>query len=260
MTAGSSDDWIAVRDGQTVHRDDLVQIIDKPAGIALIGERNDTDLMQQAREAGDFVMPAHRIDKVTSGLVLLARDQHAHGVLTRQFNDRTVDKGYLAVVRGTGLPARGSIDLPLSVGRKSRVRIAADREAITQDVGGHWTVPADAVFDHVRSYPAHTDFRVLAEGDGHTALALHPTTGRRHQLRVHLAWIGHPIEGDPLFCKPPGERTHLHSWRLAFNHPADGRRMDFRVDPDARFWLPLGTPPRLDADGDHGGPPAIRHL
>jgi tRNA pseudouridine32 synthase/23S rRNA pseudouridine746 synthase/23S rRNA pseudouridine1911/1915/1917 synthase len=251
-----SDDWAAVRASRTIYCDDQLLIIDKPAGIALTGERHDTDLMQQAREAGDWVMPAHRIDKVTSGLVLLARDQRSHGVLTRQFNARTVDKVYLAVVRGTGLPDRGTIDLPLSVGRKSRVRVAANREAIEQVEPGHWTVPADAVFDHVRSYPAQTGFRVLADAEQHTGLALRPITGRRHQLRVQLAWIGHPIEGDPLFCKPAEGRTHLHSWQLAFDHPADRRRVEFRVDPDARFWRPLGRPPRLDVGG-HGGPPTI---
>ena len=234
-------DWPAVRERRTVFVDDQVLVIDKPAGIALVGERHDTDLMQQARVAGDWVMPAHRIDKVTSGLVLLARDQATHGVLTRQFQQRTVDKTYLAVVRGTGLAAQGHLDLPLSVGRKSRVRVAADRTAIVEDPPGQWKVPADQVFDHVRVHPAQTDYRVLRSTADHSVLELRPSTGRRHQLRVQLAWIGHPIEGDPLFCKPPGERTYLHAWRLSFDHPTDGRRIDVSVEPERVFWQPVDS-------------------
>lgn len=235
-------DWERVRHQRTLYCDDQVLVIDKPAGIALVGERHDSDLMQQAREAGDFVMPAHRIDKVTSGVVLLARDQHTHAVLTRQFNDRTVIKDYLAIVRGTGLAARGEIDLPLSAGRKSRVRIAADREAIREDPPGHWSVPADRVFDHVRSYPARTGYQRLAESADHTVLQLWPHTGRRHQLRVQLAWIGHPIEGDPLFCKPPAARTCLHARRLTFRHPVTGEPVTVTAEPDDGFWSGFDAP------------------
>lgn len=239
MTDVDAITWVTVRAHHVVYQDDHLLVIDKPAGIALIGERNDTDLMQQAREVGDFVMPAHRIDKVTSGLVLLARDQQTHGVLTRQFSDRTVIKEYLAVIRGTGLPVTGRLDLPLSVGRKNRVRIAAARDAIIESEPGHWTVPEDAVLAG-RTYPASTDFRTLGEQDDHAALLLRPHTGRRHQLRVQLAWIGHPIEGDPLFCKPPGEHTHLHAWRLTFDHPTTGESITVRADPTSDFWQPLG--------------------
>lgn len=240
-------DWVAVRDHRVLYADDQLLVIDKPAGIALVGERNDTDLMQQAREAGDFVMPAHRIDKVTSGVVLLARDQPTHAILTRQFTDRTVVKAYLAIVRGTGLASEGEIDLPLSVGRKSRVRIAADRDAIIEDPVGHWSVPADRVFDHVRSYPALTSYQRLAQSAEHTVLQLRPHTGRRHQLRVQLAWIGHPIEGDPLFIKPQGDRTRLHARRLTFDHPRTGERMTVTAEPDDDFWSGFaGTRPQLD--------------
>ncbi|MBO0811947.1 MAG: RluA family pseudouridine synthase [Microlunatus sp.] len=241
-------DWAEVRDQRVLYADDHVLVIDKPPGISLIGERNDTDLMQQAREAGDWVMPAHRIDKITSGVLLLARDQPTHGILTRQFNDRTVIKDYLAIVRGTGLAEHGEIDLPLSIGRKSRVRIAADRAAIVEHPPGHWSVPADRVFDRVRSYPARTGYRRLAESADHTVLKLRPHTGRRHQLRVQLAWIGHPIDGDPLFCRPPGERTCLHAYRLTFSHPVTGEPVTVTVDPDDDFWARFpADAPDLDA-------------
>jgi tRNA pseudouridine32 synthase/23S rRNA pseudouridine746 synthase/23S rRNA pseudouridine1911/1915/1917 synthase len=241
--------WTDVRDHGVLFEDEHVLVINKPVGISLVGERNDTDLMRQAREAGDWVMPAHRIDKVTSGVVLLARDQPTHGVLTRQFSERTVTKEYLAVVRGTGIGCdgdrRGRIELPLSVGRKNRVRVAAERNAITETVPGQWNVPGQAVFSHVRSYSAETDYTVLAEQSGHSALLLRPHTGRRHQLRVQLAWIGFPIEGDPLFCKPPGERTYLHAWRLTFGHPVSGEPVTVHADPEPSFWQPLGCVPEI---------------
>lgn len=240
--------WTEVRDQRLLFEDEHVLVIDKPAGIALIGERHDTDLMQQARAAGDWVMPAHRIDKVTSGVVLLARDQPTHAIATRQFAERTVTKDYLAVVRGTGLRVGadqvGRINLPLSVGRKNRVRVAAERAAITEVEPGQWSVGDDAVFDRVRSYPASTDYAVLTEHNDHTALRLRPHTGRRHQLRVQLAWIGYPIVGDPLF-KAAGIRTCLHAWRLTFAHPVSGEPISVRADPEAAFWWPLGTVPEL---------------
>ena len=98
-----------------------------------MGERHDTDLVRLAEEAGEKLYPAHRIDKVTSGVLLLAKDLALHGDLTRQFNRRTVDKVYLAITATTGLPDRGTIELPLSVGRKNRVRVAANRAAIAFD-------------------------------------------------------------------------------------------------------------------------------
>jgi tRNA pseudouridine32 synthase / 23S rRNA pseudouridine746 synthase len=239
-------DWTSVRTYRTVHADARVLVIDKPPGIALTGERHGTDLMQQAREQGDWVMPAHRIDKVTSGLVLLARDRSTHAELTRQFADRTVTKDYLAIVCHPGL-GDGRIELPLSVGRKNRVRVAAAREAIGESEGGIWTVPAAEVRDG-RHYPAETSFRTLAETATHAALRLRPHTGRRHQLRVHLAWIGHPIEGDPLFCKPPGDRTHLHAWSLRYRHPERGETT-VTADPDPDFWRPMaGDVPDLVGD------------
>ena len=219
-----------------------------------MGERHDTDLVRLAEEAGEKLYPAHRIDKVTSGVLLLAKDLALHGDLTRQFNRRTVDKVYLAITATTGLPGRGTIELPLSVGRKNRVRVAANRAAIAFDPAcSRWSVPPDEQFQDVRSYPSTTTFQTVSGDAGHTLLAVCPLTGRRHQIRVHLAWIGHPIEGDPLFDKPAAGRTLLHSWRLGFDaawagggasgsrrprDPTSGRRC-----PAGRSRCPAGTPP-----------------
>jgi tRNA pseudouridine32 synthase/23S rRNA pseudouridine746 synthase/23S rRNA pseudouridine1911/1915/1917 synthase len=233
-------DWAELLASHTVLDDDALLVLDKPAGLSVTGERHDTDLVRIAKDAGTELFPVHRIDKVTSGLILLARRLDRHGDLTRQFAKRTVDKAYLALTRSTGLPASGTIDLPLSEGRKNRVRVAAAREAIATD-GERWSVPEAEAFTHVRTYPSVTTFRRLWAGPEHTLLELHPLTGRRHQIRVHLAWIGHPIEGDPLFDKSATGRTCLHSWQLAFDTPWEGdRRIQARADPGEDFWAPAG--------------------
>ncbi|WP_285661924.1 RluA family pseudouridine synthase [Actinorhabdospora filicis] len=234
--------WADVKAAHTVHEDATTIVLDKPAGLSVTGERHDTDIVRLAADEGVTLYPAHRIDKVTSGLILFATDLAAHGALTRQFNKRTVAKTYLAVTAGTGLPESGTIELPLSVGRKNRVRVAAPRESIAEH-GGIWGVPDADVFTHVKTYPSTTAFRRLWQDGTHTVLALIPETGRRHQIRVHLAWIGQPIIGDPLFDRVPKDevatgRTALHSWRLSFDH--DGRRLDLEAFPGADFWAPTG--------------------
>jgi len=127
--------------------DDEILALDKPAGISVTGERHETDVVELAERAGERLFPVHRIDKVTSGVVLLARTLAAHGPLTRQFADRTAAKGYLAVVEGDALPERWTIDLPLGVGRKNKVRIAAPRERLRfDDATATWTVdPGDVL-------------------------------------------------------------------------------------------------------------------
>ncbi|WP_261567286.1 RluA family pseudouridine synthase [Frankia gtarii] len=263
-------DWAEIRRVCTIYEDDAVLALDKPVGISVMGERHDTDLVRLAADAGEELFPVHRIDKVTSGVVLFARELRFHGDLTRQFQRRTVDKRYLALTRTRGLPTTGTIDLPLSVGRKSRVRVAANRADITasrrppadpdvrggaDEAGafgavaeeGYWSIAPGAAFGHVRTYPSVTTFVRLWEGGERTLLAAIPRTGRRHQIRVHLAWIGHPIDGDPLFDKAPATRTFLHSWRLAFDAAwAGGSRVEVEARPDADFLAPVGDP--LPAD------------
>ena len=183
-----------------VFEDEAVLVLNKPAGISVMGERHETDLVRMAADAGEELFPVHRIDKVTSGAVLFAKELRWHGPLTRQFATRTVGKTYLAITGPGGLPARGVIDLPLSTGRKSRVRVAAPRASIVADAAhGTWSVPESEVFGHVRTYPSVTAFATVWQDGRHALLAVRPVTGRRHQIRVHLAWIGHPVEGDPLF-------------------------------------------------------------
>ncbi|WP_163506655.1 RluA family pseudouridine synthase [Fodinicola acaciae] len=227
-------DWSTLRETYACYETEAVLVLNKPPGISVMGERHETDLVRIAKDAGEELFPVHRIDKVTSGAILFAKDMRVHPDLTRQFAKRTVKKSYLAIVSPGGLPERGTIELPLSVGRKNRVRIAAERGDIRHD-GDAWTVPAEAVFRHVRTYPSTTEFARRWGDDDEAVLVVDPRTGRRHQIRVHLAWIGHAIVGDPLFGGKGG-RTHLHSWRLEFD--LGGERIAVEAPPDDGFWEP----------------------
>ena len=234
-------EWAGIQAGRVVLADEAVLVLNKPAGISVMGERHETDLVRMAREAGEELFPVHRIDKVTSGAILFARELRWHSDLTRQFARRTAGKAYLAITRAGGLPGRGTIDLPLSVGRKNRVRVAAPRASIVADEGdGRWSVPEPEVFGHVRTYPSVTTFATLWQDGRHALLAVRPVTGRRHQIRVHLAWIGHPVEGDPLFGTGGLPRALLHSWRLAFDAAwRGGARLEAEAAPGPDFWAPV---------------------
>ncbi|MFY1632683.1 RluA family pseudouridine synthase [Solwaraspora sp. WMMB335] len=247
--------WSDLRADAVLYEDGAALVLNKPAGTAVMGERHGTDLVRLAEETGEQVFPVHRIDKNTSGAILFAKELRHHGDLTRQFNRRTVDKVYLAVVCAADdagpPPEVGVVDLPLSVGRKNRVRVAGNRADIGYDqTAGRWALAPGTAFDDVRSYPSQTRFVHVAGDPAHRLLAVAPLTGRRHQIRVHLAWIGQPIVGDPLFDKAAaanGTRTHLHAWRLGFD-TADGDRVEVTAPPDAEFWQPLPGGPPTGAD------------
>jgi tRNA pseudouridine32 synthase / 23S rRNA pseudouridine746 synthase len=242
-------EWARIREGRVVYEDSAALILNKPAGISVTGERHGTDLVRIAREAGQELFPVHRIDKVTSGAILLARELHWHGGLTRQFARGTAGKDYLAITRSAGLPSRGTVDLPLSVGRKNRVRVAAPRDAITAapaagpGAGGPeeavtWAADPAVVFTHVRTYPSVTTFARIWADERHTLLLARPVTGRRHQIRVHLHAIGHPVLGDSRYgeLRPVGgaSRLMLHAVELTIPDP-DGPPLVVRSEPPPDF-------------------------
>jgi tRNA pseudouridine32 synthase/23S rRNA pseudouridine746 synthase len=187
-----------------LYRDALMLIIDKPAGLAVHPGPKGGPNLEDFLDALRFGLPkrpelAHRLDRDTSGCLVLGRHHRALRRLGRLFAAGHVDKTYWAVVEGAPPEEQGRIDLPL--GRRRRAR-------------GWWMkVDPDGL-------PSITDYRVLGRADGLRWLELRPVTGRTHQLRVHLAAIGCPVLGDPIYgnarpddpARPP---LHLHARAIA---------------------------------------------
>lgn len=192
--------------------DDALIVIDKPSGLLAVPGRRDRDCAW-ARVAATHAdaRVVHRLDQATSGLMVLARGDDMQRWLSMAFAARGVDKGYDAVVHGLVADDEGRIDAPL----------AAD-----------WPRRPRQCIDAVRGKPACTRWQVRARdsGAGRTRLWLMPQTGRTHQLRVHLASIGHPILGDALYggeTSVLAPRLLLHAAHLAFEHPRHGARCVF---------------------------------
>ena len=158
----------------------------------------------------------HRLDKDTSGLLIVAKDDQAHAALSRQLSERQMEKHYLALAAGQMKGSEGSIDLAIGRSLKDRKKMAPrpdGRYALT-----YWTVLQQ------RSDRAMLDVRLV--------------TGRTHQIRVHMAAIGHPVLGDPLYAArgtPKAGRLMLHAWRLKFTHPRTGEELRFEALPDESF-------------------------
>lgn len=209
---------------------DLVAI-DKPADVSLLADRSGAPCLwdRLAGELGSKPYLVHRLDKGTSGVLLVALNPDTQRRLTRAFQQRQVRKFYLAWVAGMlETTATLLIDLPLRKGRKSRYRVAGLRESIRRGPRG-WFLPEPDADGH----DSLTRIRALRHADGRTLVLASPVTGRTHQLRVHLAWIGHPILGDRLYGRPdaPAQqapRLQLHCHRLVvpqvgtFTAPAGG--------------------------------------
>ena len=153
----------------------------------------------------------HRLDKDTSGLLLVAKNDAAHAALSQQLSDRQMEKHYRAVVYGKMKEASGVIEKPIG-------RSKTDRKKMAVDENGRW---------------AKTEWQVLKEYPDRTLLDVHIITGRTHQIRVHMASIGHPVLGDPLYGHkrmPDAPRLMLHAYSLAFTHPVTGERMRFTAE------------------------------
>jgi 23S rRNA pseudouridine1911/1915/1917 synthase len=204
-----------------VHRDDALVVVDKAPGVLTVSHGGSGRcLLDDLRRDGLAVAPVHRLDRDTSGLLLLCLDKRHRKALEDAFRKRAVEKDYLALVRGRPRPPRGTIDVPiLDAGATARV----DR----------------------RGRPAITHYEVLetlagAAGTGALVRA-RPETGRHNQIRVHLAHIGHPLWGDDKFGRRSrggprlASRAMLHAERLALHHPATGKHVEFRADPPADF-------------------------
>ncbi len=206
-----------------VHEDADVLVISKPAGLVVhpgSGNWAGTMLNALLHRAPELkTLPragiVHRLDKETSGLLVVARHEAAMQDLVRQLQARTVKRTYLAIARGA-IAAQGVIDAPIGRHPAQRTRMAV--------------VPGGK--------PAVTRFRVRERFGAHALLECELETGRTHQIRVHLASIGHPLEGDPVYGARGAARLPrqaLHAWKLAFDHPGSGRRASFTAPPPADF-------------------------
>lgn len=207
-----------------VHRDDRLLVLEKPSGLlAVPGRGPDLQdcLARRVQELFPTALVVHRLDRDTSGLMLMALDADAQRDLSRQFEQRQVKKHYHCIVRGVPERSSGLVDQPIA-----RDPARPPRYRIDQDAGR----------------PSQTRWRVLERlGDrarlDRARLDVEPITGRSHQIRLHLATLGHPILGDPLYGddKTPADceeslapRLLLHATLLAVTHPADGRRVEWR--------------------------------
>jgi len=200
-----------------VHLDDRLAVVDKPAGLVVHpapGVRGPTlvDLLAGILGGGEAERPGivHRLDKDTSGLLVVARDADAHRRLAAMVKARELRRTYLALVEGRPRSRSGTIDAPL--GRDYR---APAKRA----VGGRGRRQAVTRFTVVEALPGAALLEVVLE------------TGRTHQIRVHLAAIGHPLAGDARYGSPGGvglARQFLHSTRLGFRHPFTGADLDLR--------------------------------
>ncbi|MCZ6617947.1 MAG: RNA pseudouridine synthase [Gammaproteobacteria bacterium] len=199
------------------HGADLL-VINKPPNISLLADRSGApNLWDEIKTSSKVSKPylVHRLDKGTSGVLLVALNQQTQTALTKAFRQHRVGKFYIAWVTGSlDLAGSGHIELPLKKGRKSRYRVAGQRaDIVCRNRRWRLEPQTDA------GYPSHTVLRSLVHRCDRSLVLLKPTTGRTHQLRVHLAWIGHPVMGDSLYGKPQSieqsaPRLQLHCRKL----------------------------------------------
>jgi 23S rRNA pseudouridine1911/1915/1917 synthase len=212
---------------RVLYEDDDLAVIDKPAGLVVhagAGRVRGTlvnALLHRFRalsSAGGPLRPGivHRLDKDTSGVLVVAKNDAAHRALAEQFQRRQVEKRYLALVHGRLPRAQDTIRLPVARDRIRRTRMTTRRP---------------------EGRAAETSYRVLATRHACTLVELALRTGRTHQIRVHLAALGHPVVGDALYgaprrlrwdnrTLPAPNRNFLHACRLRFLHPSTGRAVD----------------------------------
>jgi 23S rRNA pseudouridine1911/1915/1917 synthase len=203
-----------------IYQDDEVIVVNKPAGMvvhpaaghadgtlvnALLAHAPQLALVRGTRRPGIV----HRLDKDTSGLIVVALTEAARLALKVQFQERTVHKSYLALVEGALSPEEGLIDAPIGRSKHRRKRMAVTRDG----------------------REAQTEYHTLEVFDQHTLIEAVPRTGRTHQIRVHLAFIGHPLAGDQVYGwhkrTIPLRRHFLHARQLSFALPGSGRVLTF---------------------------------
>jgi 23S rRNA pseudouridine1911/1915/1917 synthase len=219
---------------EVLYEDDDVIVINKPAGMTVhAGAGNPSGTLVNAllgrgqglSQASDLLRPGivHRLDKDTSGAILVAKNDFAHAKVAEDFRQRVVKKTYLALVEGSLSEANGRIELAISRDPNRRTRMTTRRSVILQN-----------------AREARTDWRVVARIAENTLVEAQLHTGRTHQIRVHFAALKHPVVGDTLYgaagrlhvgsdALPPLDRNFLHAAKLAFRQPRSGAWVEVRA-------------------------------
>lgn len=202
-----------------LYQDAQILVANKPSGLLSQPGRTVQDsLHYRLLQRFPSIELLHRLDQHTSGIMVFALTVPARKSLAKQFQDRTLSKAYEALVWGNMPSDKGCINMPLRCDWPNRPRQEVHSEG--KNALTHWQVKEQFT---VHGFPCNR-------------IALTPVTGRSHQLRVHMAHLGHPILGDNLYAHPEAlalhERLCLHAHILRFNHPITGKRMQFVCDPD----------------------------
>ncbi len=193
---------------EVIYEDGNVVVLDKPAG--LLSMPRSQYCPEKTLE--NYGLLVHRLDRDTSGVVILAKSPEVQMFLKKQFQDRTTHKTYYAVVTGRPKLDEAKIDLPIARDLKHPTKFRVDPNGKASE----------------------TYYRVLESNDKYSLVELRPTTGRTHQLRVHLKYLGHPILGDPLYGEEKAGRLFLHANKLEITLPG-GRRMTFEAKLPEEF-------------------------
>lgn len=208
--------------------DDALLVLNKPSGLLSVPGRDPAhrdSLATRAQEMYADALIVHRLDMDTSGLVVMARGADVHRKLSALFQQRAVDKTYLARVWGEPEQESGEVDLPLICDWPNRPRQMVDFEV---------------------GKPSLTRWKKLSTDGKTSLLELTPITGRSHQLRVHMQAMGHPILGDPFYAHAEAfsaaSRLLLHAQALGFEHPEQGRSLHFSCDPGPEFGFACKQP------------------
>lgn len=200
---------------RTIYEDDYILVVNKPAEMlsapGKIDVANVYNIIKEKHPNATGPLLVHRLDQSTSGILLLAKDKQTHAALQKQFEERTTQKRYEAILNGVIENNSGKIELPLRVDLDNRPRQLVD-------------------FEHGK--PAETYYKVIEVKDGKTRIHFFPVTGRTHQLRVHAAHqqgLNTPIFGDDLYGTR-GNRLHLHAAQLTIIHPKTGEEVTFKSE------------------------------